>query len=134
MENNKSSVGTRMPDGTVYAGVSPKTGKPLYALPADAPLAMKWKRAIDYAANFEGHGHPKGSFRLPSTDELKVLFQNRAAIGGFARFSGFPYGWYWSSAQLPFHIAAGANFSDEGRGFWFGKSNAIAVRLVRSGP
>src|SRR5438552_817465 len=30
--------GDRMADGTIYAGVSPDTGKAMYTTPADAPL------------------------------------------------------------------------------------------------
>jgi hypothetical protein len=55
-----------MEDGIIYAGISPDTGKPLYALPADASLSMKWKQAMEYAANFEGHGYPEGAFRVPA--------------------------------------------------------------------
>ena len=31
-------VGASMPDGSIYAGVSPDTGKPMYATPKDAPM------------------------------------------------------------------------------------------------
>lgn len=31
--------GTIVPDGSIYAGVSPDTGKPIYTTPKDAPLA-----------------------------------------------------------------------------------------------
>jgi hypothetical protein len=34
-----------MPDGTVYAGVSPDTGQPMYTTFDDAPSTMKWKKA-----------------------------------------------------------------------------------------
>src|ERR1039458_10259614 len=30
-------IGDKMPDGTVLAGISPDTNKPMYATPADAP-------------------------------------------------------------------------------------------------
>ena len=30
--------GEKMPDGTIYAGISPATGKPMYTTPSDAPL------------------------------------------------------------------------------------------------
>ena len=30
-------IGDTMSDGTIYAGISPETGKPIYTTPADAP-------------------------------------------------------------------------------------------------
>jgi hypothetical protein len=74
-------IGDKMPDGTVYAGLSPETGKPMYVTPADASLTMKWKEAMDYAKRLDTHGHQ--DWRLPTKGELNVLFNNRAAIGGF---------------------------------------------------
>src|SRR5947207_14645373 len=35
--------GDRMPDGTVYAGISPDTHKPIYATPKDASLTFTFK-------------------------------------------------------------------------------------------
>src|SRR5947208_742399 len=43
-------IGASIPDGTIYAGISPDSQKPMYAAPADAKLTMKWKQAMDYAA------------------------------------------------------------------------------------
>lgn len=85
-QKNKSElikIGDQMADGTIYAGLSPDTGMPLYAQPKDARLKMEWADAASYAADFKGHGHVKGEFRLPSKGELNVLFKNRAKIGGF---------------------------------------------------
>ena len=33
-------IGDEMPDGTVYAGLSPDTNKPMYTTPADAPSSF----------------------------------------------------------------------------------------------
>ena len=76
-------IGDKMDDGTIYAGLSPDTDKPMYACSEDAPLTMQWWAAMEYAEGFEGHGKPKGTFRVPTGSELNVLFNNRAAIGGF---------------------------------------------------
>src|SRR5438270_13141473 len=43
--NAAPQVGGKMPDGSVYAGISPETNKPIYTTQADAPLAMKWQHA-----------------------------------------------------------------------------------------
>src|SRR4051812_3140058 len=73
-------IGDKMPDGTVYAGVSPETVRAMYTTPEDAPLTMKWKVAMEYAAKLDAHGHQ--DWHVPTKSELNVLFQNRAAIGG----------------------------------------------------
>src|SRR5436309_1585218 len=55
--NAAPQVGDKMPDGSVYAGTSPDTNKPMYATQADAPLTMKWKQAMEYAAKLDAYGH-----------------------------------------------------------------------------
>src|SRR5947209_18047953 len=90
-------VGDKMPDGSVYAGISPDTNKPIYATQADAPLTMQWKAAMKYAEKLNANGHR--DWRVPTKGELNVLFQNRAALGGFYEFGSEPAGWYWSSLQ-----------------------------------
>ena len=81
--------GDVMPDGTIYAGKSPDKRKPMYTTPADAPQPMDFRAAESYARDLKDHGH--SDWRLPSKAELKVLYKNRAAIGGFADTD------YWSS-------------------------------------
>lgn len=92
----KLRAGDRMPDGSVYAGISPDTGKPLFAAAADAPLRMAFNEAKKYAQKLDLHGHK--DWRLPTKDELSVLFKNRASIGGFERGGSASAGWYWSSS------------------------------------
>src|SRR5260370_41766213 len=45
-QSTEPKIGDRMPDGTVYAGISPDSGKAMYATPTDAPLTMKSKAAM----------------------------------------------------------------------------------------
>ena len=87
--------GTHMSDGTIYAGISPDTGKPIYTTPADAPLACTFNEAGKYAAKLVAHGHK--DWRVPTRSELDVLFNNRAAIGGFDETDSESRSWYWSS-------------------------------------
>lgn len=94
---NGRRIGDRMEDGTLCAGISPDTTRPFYVLPADAPLIMQWKQAMEYAAGFEGGGQPKGAFRVPTQEELNVLFEHRARIGGFYENGRYAETWYWSS-------------------------------------
>src|SRR5437762_1894389 len=92
-----SNPGDRMPDGRIYAGISPDTHKPMYTTPEDAPLTYTFNEARKYAAELEANGHK--DWRVPTKAELKVLFNNRAAIGGFDASGLNPGGWYWSSTE-----------------------------------
>ena len=130
----RAEIGDKMADGTIYAGVSPDTGKNMYAMPADAPQGMTLKRAKDYAAKLDAHGHK--DWRVPSKAELEVLFDNRLAIGGF-NLSGSEWpGLYWSATpytefpKLADQIAWFQRFSD---GEQRGKPilDPLSVRCVR---
>lgn len=123
--------GNKMPDGTIFAGVSPDTRKPMYALPADAPLTYTFNEAWKYADDINAqkpHGHD--DWRLPSKAELNVLFNNRAAIGGFDVSGAVLPGWYWTSARSYPSLAWGQRFSD---GFCDDRTENLpsSVRCVR---
>lgn len=128
-----TKIGDRMPDGTIYAGVSPTTGTAMYATPSDAPLTMKWNEAVRYADALDSHGHK--DWRVPTWDELDVLFNNRAAIGGFDEIGSGPVRWNWSSTKG----GAGAKYAwvvrfwDGGR-HWRATDLDAFVRPVRSAP
>jgi hypothetical protein len=129
-------IGDTMEDGAIFAGISPDTGRRMYTRPADAPLTMKWREAMNYAANLDAHGHK--DWRLPSKDELDVLYQNRnkgALKGTFRtvnRGSGFAR-WYWSCTKHPDNSSSvyNVNFTVGGGG-WDVKDNYdLSVRCVR---
>jgi hypothetical protein len=122
-------VGDKMPDGTIYAGLSPDTGKPIYTTPADASLTMEWNEAMDYTSKLDAHGHQ--DWCLPSKDELNALFNNRAAIGGFNVSGSEPAGWYWSGTQTNYWGAWGQRFSDGCQYNNFTKDYHPSVRCVR---
>jgi hypothetical protein len=66
-------IGAKMPDGTIYAGISPDTGKPMYATPADAPLTMTFNEAAEHAKTANSQkacGHR--DWRVPTKAELNV--------------------------------------------------------------
>jgi hypothetical protein len=121
-------IGDKMPDGTVFAGISPETNKPMYVTPKDASLTMMFNDAQDYVAKVDAHGHR--DWRLPTPAELNVLFNNRAAIGGFEVTGSNPSGWYWSSSQNNNWHAWGLRFSD-GLQNNDHKHNLSSVRPVR---
>ena len=120
-------IGDKMEDGTVYAGISPDTNKPMYARPADAPLTYTFNQAQKYAEKLDAHG--RKDWRVPTKGELNVLFQNRAAIGGFNETGSNPAGWYWSSSQGGDN-AWGQRFSD-GTRYIDTKDDASSLRCVR---
>jgi hypothetical protein len=121
-------IGDKMEDGTVYAGISPDTGKAMYATPADAPLTYTFNQARKYAQHLDAYGHK--DWRAPTKAELNVLFRNRAAIGGFDISGSYPSGWYWSSSQLNLFSAWEHRFSDGVQGYNF-KVFVSSLRCVR---
>jgi hypothetical protein len=52
-----------------------------------------------HVATLNPHGHE--DWRLPTKVELDVLFNNRAAIGGFEPGGAYPKAWYWWSSPAP---------------------------------
>src|ERR1039458_577650 len=121
-------IGDAMPDGSVYAGTSPDSNKPMYTTPADAPLTYTFNQAQKYAEKLDAHGHK--DWRAPTKAELNVLFQNRAAIGGFNEPGSHPAGWYWSSSQLNYNGAWAQRFSDGYQSINL-KNYASSLRCVR---
>jgi hypothetical protein len=120
--------GDRMDDGTVCAGISPETGKKMYTTPADAPQTMKWEAAMQYAATLYAHEHM--DWRVPTKGELNVLFNNRAAIGGFDETAS-DAGWYWSSTHgEDDYFAWGQRFTDKTQD-WRRMPSASSLRCVR---
>ena len=126
--NQAPAPGGKMPDGTVFAGVSPDTNKPMYATPADASLTMKFKDAQTFADRLDAHGHK--DWRVPTKAELNVLFNGRAGIGGFDTSGSNPAGWYWSASSGSRWNAWGQRFSDGYQGST-PKDGQSAVRCVR---
>jgi len=99
-DNAVPRIGTVMPDGTIYAG-STTPAKDIYAAPTDAPLAMTFNEAADYAAKrnreiYLGHN----DWRVPTEAELNVLFNNHATIGGFNASGSDPSSYYWTSSRM----------------------------------
>ena len=126
--NQAPAPGDKMPDGTVFAGISPDTNKPMYATPADASLTMTFNDAQEYAAKLDAHGHK--DWRVPTKAELNVLFNNRAAIGGFNLAGSNPAGWYWSASPYTTWTAWCQRLSDGAQGNLH-KDYPQSVRLVR---
>ena len=129
-------IGTEMPDGTIYAGLSPETDQPMYAAPFDArsvlfkrTVTLTFDQAAEYAKDLEV-GRKKG-FRVPTKDELKVLFQNREKGALKGTFNLLSTGcWYWSSHSITDKIADGMRFTD-GTQMSYPRTEQSSVRCVR---
>jgi hypothetical protein len=125
-----AASGGKMPDGTVYAGISPDTGKRLYTTPVDAPGVYTWSAAIEYCKTLSASGHQ--DWRMPTIGELAVQFINRADIGEFNETGILKgaSGYYWSSLQVGDDDAWGQRFND---GFHedFSKNQVSSLRCVR---
>ena len=118
-------IGDEMEDGTIYAGISPDTGKPMYTTPRDAPTRFTFKKAAEYAKELDAHGHK--DWRVPSKNELNVLYQNRnkGKLKGTFNDSGRGRGgWYWSSQTYYYCDAWDQRFSDGGQ--------YLAIRIYNS--
>jgi hypothetical protein len=124
-----SAIGATMPDGSIYAGVSPDTGKPMYATPKDAPLTCTFGLAAEYASKLDAHG--RQDWRLPTRAELNVLFKNRAAIGGFDTTGSYPAGWYWPSSRIYLSATQAQRFSDGVQNVDYLNDYQSALRCVR---
>ena len=124
-EVTEPCIGAVMNDGTVFAGSL--NGKPIYAAPADAPLTHTFNQAQEYVATLDAHGDQ--DWRVPTKDELNVMFQNRAAIGGFYVIGSGPAAWYWSSTEDGIDAWV-QRFSDGHQG-WDFKNAFSSLRCVR---
>jgi hypothetical protein len=130
-DNAARRIGDVMPDGTVFAGISPDTNEPMYATPADPALTFIFNEAKEYVQflnMIKTLGHD--DWRVPTKNELSTLFNHRAAIGGFNASGSYPASYYWSSSQNNEWGGWGQRFSD-GNQFENFKVNLSAIRPVR---
>ncbi len=86
-------IGEKDTDGWIYAGVSPQTKKQMFAAPTDG--VMSYYDAAKAAKTLQEQG--KAETRLPSLGELRVMFNSKAEIGGFAEAG--PNRLYWAPMQ-----------------------------------
>jgi hypothetical protein len=95
-------IGTKMKDGTIYAGISPDTRTPMFVMPKDERhnTRLSWlKTTIARLNRRKKRGH--NDWRLPTFAELYVLYknQNKGALSKtFNAKAGDVQGWYFSSA------------------------------------
>jgi hypothetical protein len=125
--------GDTMPDGTVYAGISPTSGEAMFVPPADAPR-ITFTKAAQYAAGLDAYGHK--DWRLPTEAELLEIYKNRnegALKGTFNESAGSGDAhWYWSCAEdreNPSYVYV-VDFTDGDNG-WGLKDVSLSSRPLR---
>lgn len=92
-------TGAIQSDYSRYAGISPDTSKPFYAMSDDMAGPTLWQDAKLACESLNiPEDHSKG-WRLPTKNELNVMFRNQAAIGNFTQGPRAD-SWYWSSTQF----------------------------------
>jgi hypothetical protein len=99
-------------------------GKPfkisnLEVVQKDFPNVMNWNDAKEACAEL-GDG-----WRLPTKDELNILYNNKDKIGGFANYG------YWSSSEFVNDLAWSQNFAN-GNQIGTNKVNVSGVRAIRT--
>ena len=90
---------------------------------------MTFNKAQEYAAKLDAHGLK--DWRMPTDAELKLLYDNRAAIAGFNVTGSYPAGWYWSDAESNAWDGWGRRFSD-GCHSTYSKDRGSTVRCLRT--
>jgi hypothetical protein len=80
---------------------------------------MNWAKAKEACANL-GDG-----WRLPTKDELNLIYENKNVVGGFANV------YYWSSTEND-HNDAWAQGFNGGYQSYYGKDYTAYVRAVRA--
>jgi hypothetical protein len=130
-EKDEHQIGDEMPDGTIYAGISPDTHQPMYATPRDAPGTYTFNEAASYAKNLDPHG--RHDFHAPSKGELNVLWENRnegKLKGTFNDTGLLPTGRYWSSKHDSFNLGWVQHFCDGYQDF-IDRGLVSSLRCVR---
>ena len=126
-------IGDRMPDGSVFAGCT-ADGARLFAMPENASALLDFNQAAAYAQKLSQNsalGHD--DWRVPTAEELDVLFNNRAKIGGLEQTDQkFPL-CFWSGSAYGDDTYALQYFHD-GSKVGASPPRRESVRAVRSVP
>ena len=105
------------------ASEQPKPDLPFEVAEQDAGI-MSWDEAMKkYDGSVDG-------WRLPTKDELNLIYKNRDKIPGLNLSGSHPAGWYWSSTPSYDDLAYDQRFSD-GAQSDFLRNLDSSVRCVR---
>ena len=131
-------AGAKMDDGTVYAGLCPRTGRPMYATPEDTGCRNMFDKTL-LKLEFNGAAHaPRelneakkfghSDWLLPDQEQMGVMAKRKNRIGGFE-----PGAWYWTSSELSgsnawmAYLGEGLGVSNQNKG------STARVRCIRLG-
>ena len=89
----------------------------------DLSATADWDEAIKFCTDHRAGGFD--DWRLPTIDELDLVYKNKDHVGSFVRFS------YWSSTEYAGHFAWFQNFYNGMQDNDF-KDNTCYVRAIRS--
>jgi hypothetical protein len=137
--------GTQVYDSSIALGISPTTGKKIYALPQDADVRLSFNNAAAYVAQLNKNktfGHD--DWRLPSAEELKLLcdMQKTGTFSGTFNWASKPVEntpgdalpLYWSSQSYTqkwlAEKAKSINFKDGIPEIRL-RANRLCVRVIR---
>ena len=124
---NTHKIGESYRGGIVFY-VTPNGRHGLIAETQDQSTACSWYNAQDIISTSSNHskeGQKFTDWRLPTKNELNLLYLQKSVVGGFAN------NYYWSSTEALFNYAWGQNFSS---GYQVAdyKNNASYVRAIRA--
>ena len=89
----------------------------------DLSATADWDEAMQYAIGYNAAGF--NDWRLPTIEELDLIYKSKEQIGDFVRFS------YWSSTAYAEHFAWFQNFYNGMQDNDF-KDNTCYVRAIRN--
>jgi hypothetical protein len=135
-------LGQKMPDGSVFAGLTPDSKQLIYAMPEDLVTRTFNDAAERIKSLNAGNAYGQNDWQIGSLDVMRVLQknQNEGSLKGTFKIassgddSGCPE-WYWSSTPNPAYpiLEYAVGFSN-GFESWDGKDdlrlNCRPVRLV----
>ena len=101
----------------------------LIAETQDQSNSSTWYDAQDKISTFSNHstaGKLFTDWRLPTRNELNLLWLKKTMVGGFADY------YYWSSTEINSTISWLVDFWDGTEKNWFGKGAGYNVRAIRS--
>ncbi len=95
----------------------------LIASAKDLSGEADWNEAMEFCAQYKVDEY--SDWRLPTEEELNILYLQKEKVGAFVRFS------YWSATEYAGHFAFFQNFYTGERDNDF-KDNTCYVRAIRS--
>jgi Protein of unknown function (DUF1566) len=125
--STKHFIGESFGGGKVFS-ITSDSLHGLIAETIDQCVSCDWSQAnphIGFSRSHSTEGKKFTDWRLPTKSELKILWQQKNAVGGLSRAA------YWSSSEIDEYNAWVVNFEDGGY-YSLIKINTTYVRSVRA--